>query len=112
MWKLELPFNQIVNLNYTMNTTIPQDKLLSLTIDGSKMLKNDKGFNVPGIASPRVGKCITDVQIVVSIYHPCINQLKISLKGPGGITGDYFIAVYSCCYYCIACVGYDSRLVI
>jgi len=36
----------------------------------------------------RTGMCIDKVVVKVQLYHPCINQLRISLMGPGPITGD------------------------
>ena len=99
IWKLELPSHQYFGLNYSMNSEgygvlnssgqyivpIPQNQLLYLTINGSE--GNNIKTQGNGV-SPREGKCINKIQVKVSIYHPCINQLKIFITGPGDLTGS------------------------
>jgi hypothetical protein len=98
LWKLELPRNETLVLNYTMNSEnstvlngdqyvapIPQNVPLYLAINGSR------GDNLELYGDglhPRKGKCIKKIELKMSIYHPCINQLRVFLKGPGDLTGS------------------------
>lgn len=40
------------------------------------------------VFSSRFGPCMRDLVIEVELSHPCVNQLRISLQGPGPSTGS------------------------
>ena len=96
LWRLKLPSTNSFSLNYacsagTMDAssnqcaeTIPQDKLLYLTINGSQHDVLTEGTG----RSPRQGKCIDSIRVRVTTSHTCVNQLKIFLYGPGDLTGS------------------------
>jgi subtilisin-like proprotein convertase family protein len=86
IWKLNIERTELLKLPFTGSPqNIPFDRRLFLLIDGSS------GSNLQDISdgiSPREGKCIDKVVVTVSLFHPCINQLRITLIGPGSQTAS------------------------
>ena len=91
-----LKSNLSVPFNYTVGVTavptvgqgllIPQDKLMYVTINSNNSKINRQLYGDGRHA--RAGKCIEKLVLKVTILHPCINQLKIYLSGPGDMSGD------------------------
>lgn len=109
IWKMILPHNEALILNYTSGNgnsvvsgqegkgvSISQSQPTILNINGSRggnIAKQGKGV------SPKNGRCITKIQLRLSISHTCINQLRISIKGPGDLTGSANYQPFTSCTY-------------
>jgi hypothetical protein len=64
---------------------------LSLLSDSNGNPSADPYQQVGGdndVFSSRYGPCLRDLVIEVEVSHPCVNQLRLSLQGPGPSTGS------------------------
>ena len=87
LWKLSVEHSTSQSLTWSptspaISLPIPQDKRIYIPIDGT-----GGQFNYDS-KTPRSGQCIDDVNVGIKIDHPCANQLRISLMGPGAQTGS------------------------
>lgn len=66
--------------------TIPEDRKLFVTLNGSTEIGKST-VNGNGVDA-RTGLCIDEVVVSVTVTHSCINQMRLSIMGPGTITGS------------------------
>ena len=64
---------------------IPEDRRLFIAVNGSY---RGRSAIVDNGVSARTGMCLESVIVKVVLTHPCINQLRLSLMGPGPETGS------------------------
>jgi subtilisin-like proprotein convertase family protein len=87
MWKLPLETPVDVKLSWgsTVSTSeavaIPQDRRLFASVNGTSYESQ-----VGDGSSARKGMCIESLVVHVNLSHQCVNQLRISLLGPGPTT--------------------------
>lgn len=88
-FRLDVPRSSAVIMEWTgagaEGLPIAQDSRVFVTINGSApsfVASNGEGINA------RTGKCIESVVVKVTLMHPCINQIRLSIMGPGPQTGS------------------------
>ena len=76
LWRLNVPHSEIVRLDWQLasgtDRLIPEDKRVFLKMNSSV-----------GLPGARLGMCIEKVNVFVTVSHACVNQLRMSLLGPG-----------------------------
>jgi len=85
----DTPIRSLVIQDTDGNNTIPQDSRLMVKISG--YTNQSVSMHSDGV-NPREGLCIDKAVVRVKLSHPCINQVKVSILGPGPISGspNYF----------------------
>jgi subtilisin-like proprotein convertase family protein len=81
MWRLHVQHNVSLVLNGTtaLPAAIPDNSRL---FDGTNESISTSDYNA------RIGLCIEEVRVLVTFRHPCAEQLRISLLGPGPTSGS------------------------
>ncbi|KAJ1432267.1 hypothetical protein B484DRAFT_447915 [Ochromonadaceae sp. CCMP2298] len=71
------------------NVSIPQTSRLMARVSG---LTNDTIASQSDGVSPREGLCIDKLVVRVKLQHPCLQQVRVSILGPGPLSGspNYF----------------------
>mmetsp|Transcript_177 Transcript_177/g.255 ORF Transcript_177/g.255 Transcript_177/m.255 type:complete len:793 (+) Transcript_177:1-2379(+) len=94
VWKLSIERERVYSLSSSKSTVIQQNESLIQTLDGS--LDPTISATSDGV-TPRKGLCIKNLVVKVVVDHPCLNQLRLSLRGPGPSTGspNFFASGYS-----------------
>lgn len=64
---------------YMINTTDKDDVYYDSDLDGGAMFDRDDA---------RRGSCINELTVIVEFTHQCLQQLRISILGPGFLTGS------------------------
>lgn len=85
LWRLHLqhPLPYAFHyLNTTSSVNIQQTEPLQATI--TAQMNGSRNAHV----TPREGYCIKDMTVTVTFSHPCLTQMRISLLGPGPLTGS------------------------
>jgi subtilisin-like proprotein convertase family protein len=67
------------------NASIPQTSRLMAKVSG---LVNDTIASQSDGVTPREGLCIDKVVVRVKLQHPCLKQLRVSIMGPGPLSGS------------------------
>lgn len=92
-WKLEIESYISINQNFITNNTmtkIDQSSRNLYPIDTLDMSDPYQDIHQATYLreDARNGACITDLRVTLSFYHSCVQQLRISLIGPGLLTGS------------------------
>jgi hypothetical protein len=92
-WRLNVPQIVAMSMNWPITSQTADSPLYLepsrrsfVTLDGTSELGVNT-FNGDG-EDARSGRCIDKVVVTAVVTHPCINQLRISIMGPGRLTGS------------------------
>jgi hypothetical protein len=93
LWKLDVPATVSQSMSWPTTAqaadaplTIPEDRRVFVTLDGITEI-GVSATNGDG-EDARSGLCIDKVVVSVTVTHECINQLRLSIMGPGPVTGS------------------------
>ena len=92
LWRLSVQHQDVYNITVVDPSPVSEDTRLLQTLDGavpssyvnSERYRDDMGDGT----NAREGTCIDKVVVRVVVNHPCADQLRLSLIGPGPQTGS------------------------
>jgi subtilisin-like proprotein convertase family protein len=93
LWRLDVPATIPQSMEWPTTAeasvaplSIPEDRKLIVTLNGSVEIGKSE-VNGDGVDA-RSGLCIDEIVVSVTVTHSCINQMRLSIIGPGSITGS------------------------
>jgi hypothetical protein len=92
LWRLSVQHQDVYNMTVIDPSPVMEDTRLLQTLDGaapssyvgSEAYRDHMGNGTDA----RVGTCIDKIVVRVEVKHPCADQLRLSLIGPGPQTGS------------------------
>lgn len=89
-WRLRIQPNIILNYNFTDSSlpmTLSEGHRDTFTINMTSLsdpfLSDEMDPELSSLYRARSGSCVNNIVVTVSLFHPCLSQLRLSLLGAG-----------------------------